>query len=84
LENQYIVRSRHAHAWTLAYIAGKWQAFDPTPSDWESMEEDALPGAFLSDLWSLLSYKILLGCDIYQVAEVWGSHPAGINISSDV
>ncbi|MEG4108260.1 transglutaminase domain-containing protein [Microcoleus sp. S13_C5] len=62
LENQYIVRSRHAHAWTLAYIAGKWQAFDPTPSDWESMEDAAAPrGAFISDLWSLLSYKILLG-----------------------
>ena len=62
LENQYIVRSRHAHAWTLAYIAGKWQAFDATPSDWESMEDAAAPpGAFISDLWSLLSYKILLG-----------------------
>jgi hypothetical protein len=58
LENQYIVRSRHAHAWTLAYVAGKWQAFDTTPSDWTSIEDSAAPQwAFISDLWSLLSFK---------------------------
>jgi protein-glutamine gamma-glutamyltransferase len=64
LENQYIVRSRHAHAWTLAYIEGKWQAFDPTPSDWQSMEDAAAPTAFISDLWSLLIYKFLLGLEL--------------------
>ncbi|MEG4318995.1 MULTISPECIES: transglutaminase-like domain-containing protein [unclassified Microcoleus] len=61
LENQYIVRSRHAHAWTLAYVAGKWQAFDTTPSDWTSIEDSAAPQlAFISDLWSLLSFKTWL------------------------
>ncbi|MFS8118372.1 MAG: transglutaminase-like domain-containing protein [Microcoleus sp.] len=58
LENQYIVRSRHAHAWTLAYVAGKWQSFDTTPSDWTSIENSAAPQwTFISDLWSLLSFK---------------------------
>jgi protein-glutamine gamma-glutamyltransferase len=57
LEKQYIVRSRHAHAWTMVYIDGKWQAFDTTPSDWTSIE-DATAGkwTFISDLWSFLGF----------------------------
>ncbi|BAY08003.1 transglutaminase-like domain-containing protein [Calothrix sp. NIES-2098] len=59
LENQYIVRSRHAHAWTLAYINGKWQAFDTTPADWASIENaNASKLAFISDLWSFFSFKL--------------------------
>ncbi|MDZ8052597.1 MAG: transglutaminase domain-containing protein [Aulosira sp. ZfuVER01] len=59
LENQYIVRSRHAHAWTLAYINGRWQAFDTTPADWTSIENaNASKLAFISDLWSFFSFKL--------------------------
>ncbi len=59
LENQYVVRSRHAHAWTLAYIEGKWQAFDTTPADWASREDAAASQwAWIGDLGSLLSFKI--------------------------
>ncbi|MGK7889489.1 MAG: transglutaminase family protein [Leptolyngbyaceae cyanobacterium] len=39
LENQYIVRSRHAHAWTLAYVNGTWQTIDTTPPTWISQED---------------------------------------------
>ncbi|MGR9012899.1 MAG: transglutaminase-like domain-containing protein [Gammaproteobacteria bacterium] len=35
----YIVRSRHAHAWALAYINGVWRAVDSTPSQWLYMEK---------------------------------------------
>ena len=38
LEQQYIVRSRNAHAWTQVYINGKWQAFDTTPASWIALE----------------------------------------------
>lgn len=38
LENQYIVRSRHAHAWTLAYVDGAWQTLDTTPPTWIAQE----------------------------------------------
>ena len=31
LENRFIVRDRHAHAWTLAYVDGIWTNFDTTP-----------------------------------------------------
>lgn len=61
LESQYIVRSRHAHAWTLAYLEGKWQAFDTTPPDWISVENKAVSQwGFVSDFWSLLSFKFWL------------------------
>ncbi len=58
LENQYIVRSRHAHAWTMVYLDGKWTAFDTTPGDWTRIEdESASKLAFISDLWSLITFK---------------------------
>jgi len=53
LEKRLVVRSRDAHAWTVAYVDGAWQNFDTTPPVW--MEEDganASSFAPLSDLWS--------------------------------
>jgi len=36
----FTVRGRHAHAWALAFIDGRWIAVDPTPSEWLQMEAD--------------------------------------------
>jgi hypothetical protein len=59
LENQYIVRSRHAHAWTMVYLNGKWQALDTTPADWTNIEDaTASKLSLITDLWSLLSFKL--------------------------
>jgi len=59
LENQYIVRSRHAHAWTMVYLNGKWQVLDTTPADWANIEDAAASKlSVITDLWSLLSFKI--------------------------
>lgn len=59
LEKQYIIRNRHAHAWTMVYLNGKWQAFDTTPADWTRIEDaTASRLSFISDLWSFLSFKI--------------------------
>jgi protein-glutamine gamma-glutamyltransferase len=59
LEKQYIVRSRHAHAWTMAYVNGTWQSLDTTPSDWTAQEETAAsPLQTISDLWAFLSFKL--------------------------
>jgi protein-glutamine gamma-glutamyltransferase len=58
LENVYIARQRHAHAWTLAYIDGHWIEFDTTPATWVELEEEM--AAFLQpiyDLWSWLVYQ---------------------------
>lgn len=37
--SKYLVRSRHAHAWALAWIDGKWEVMDNTPGSW--FEEEA-------------------------------------------
>ena len=34
----FIVRQRHAHAWTLAFINGRWIDFDTTPPAWDEEE----------------------------------------------
>lgn len=62
LEQQFVVRSRHAHAWVIAYTNGNWQSFDTTPPDW-SAQEDATASPFqtISDLWSFLSFQASRG-----------------------
>ncbi|MEL6259868.1 MAG: transglutaminase domain-containing protein [Cyanobacteria bacterium J06626_6] len=63
LEQQYIVRSRDAHAWTLVYLEGKWQTLDTTPPDWTEKER-ALASSWqrVSDVVAFarfqLSYRI--------------------------
>ncbi|PZO56935.1 MAG: hypothetical protein DCF15_07905 [Phormidesmis priestleyi] len=58
LERQYIVRSRDAHAWTLVYFNGAWQAVDTTPPDWRSQEkEQASSWQIFSDFAAFLSFQ---------------------------
>ncbi len=60
----YLVRSRHAHAWTKYYLNGKWHNIDTTPSTWAPME--AADKTFLEpfiDFFSWARYK-LTGSDI--------------------
>lgn len=62
MEQQYIVRSRHAHAWTMAYINRVWQAIDTTPADWTAQENaKASPLQVLSDLWSFAILQLSTG-----------------------
>ena len=39
----FIVRKRHAHAWTLAYIDGRWMELDYTPAIWAELEAESAP-----------------------------------------
>jgi hypothetical protein len=39
-QNLYLVRRRHAHAWAIAYLHGRWQTVDSTPSEWLEMENE--------------------------------------------
>jgi hypothetical protein len=51
-ENQAIVRTRHAHAWTLAWIDGKWMDADFTPSVWSDSEGEKMSQWHqITDLW---------------------------------
>lgn len=43
LEEAYVVRARHAHAWSRAYIDGRWVDVDTTPPSWTEEEERAIP-----------------------------------------
>ncbi|WP_310487373.1 transglutaminase domain-containing protein [Chamaesiphon sp. VAR_69_metabat_338] len=83
LEQQFVVRSRHAHAWVMAYTNGNWQSFDTTPPDWAAQEDaTASPFQTISDLWSFLSFQASRGL-AHIVAEkttilVWAIPVGGV------
>lgn len=57
LEGAYLLRQRHAHAWTLVWVDGAWLEFDTTPASWSAVEEGrAKRFEWLSDLagWARL------------------------------
>jgi len=65
LEGQYLVRSRDAHAWTLAYIENNWQIVDNTPPDWAAQEraQESVLGTFfrsISDFFSFIGFQVSL------------------------
>jgi hypothetical protein len=60
LEQRYVIRKRHAHAWALAYINGHWQNVDTTPAVWVRADaEHASPFIGLYDAlsWLWLQFK---------------------------
>ncbi|SKB11087.1 Transglutaminase domain-containing protein [Planktothrix sp. PCC 11201] len=61
LENQFIVRGRDSHAWTLVYLDGVWQNFDTTPAGWSAFEDAAAPPwELITDIWSFLGFQLTL------------------------
>ena len=54
LEGAYVVRARHAHAWTRAWADGRWVDLDTTPAVWSVEEADEAP--FWQGLADLLRY----------------------------
>jgi protein-glutamine gamma-glutamyltransferase len=59
LEDQYIVRSRDAHAWVMAYVNGTWQSVDTTPPSWGAQEDAAAsPLQAIADWWAFVSFKL--------------------------
>lgn len=54
LENRFVVRSRHAHAWALVHVDGVWQDFDTTPEVWITQEAES--ASFLEPLYDLLAW----------------------------
>jgi hypothetical protein len=43
LEGAWLVRARHAHAWTRAYVGGRWVDADLTPPSWVESEAELAP-----------------------------------------
>ncbi len=59
LEDAYIVRVRHAHAWARAHVDGRWVDLDTTPATWAAIEgESASWWSPLADLWSWLRFRL--------------------------
>ncbi|MDH3348573.1 MAG: transglutaminase-like domain-containing protein [Desulfobulbaceae bacterium] len=59
LEDCYLVRSRHAHAWGMVYINNHWQEIDTTPPNWLTLEtEQSSPFRPISDFLSWCRYQI--------------------------
>jgi hypothetical protein len=65
LEGAWVVRARHAHAWTRAYIGGRWVDVDLTPPSWPEAE------AGLAPVWEKLA-------DLLRWAAFrWATRPDG-------
>jgi hypothetical protein len=59
LEDAYVVRVRHAHAWAQAYVDGRWVDIDTTPATWAAIEDQAASAwASLADLWSWARFRL--------------------------
>ena len=59
LEEAWISRDSHAHAWVLAWIDGAWRNFDPTPPDWGALEAADRPWTLgASDFVAWLRLKL--------------------------
>lgn len=43
LEDAWVVRTRHAHAWSRAWVDGRWQDLDTTPPSWGVEEANEAP-----------------------------------------
>lgn len=53
----YLVRQRHAHAWAIAYINGRWRDVDSTPAQWLALENAEQPWfSGVQDFFSNLSF----------------------------
>jgi transglutaminase-like putative cysteine protease len=61
LDHLYVVRKRHAHAWTEAYVDRTWVTVDTTPAVWAAAEAERASGPYtwvydrISWLWAQFS-----------------------------
>jgi protein-glutamine gamma-glutamyltransferase len=61
LDQLYVVRKRHAHAWSEAYVDGVWVTVDTTPAIWAAAEAEQASGPYtwaydrISWLWARFS-----------------------------
>ena len=58
--NKYIIRERHAHAWTLVWRQEKgcWEEFDTTPASWDGADNmNASSWEAISDFFSNVAFQ---------------------------
>ncbi len=54
IEDAWVAREYHAHAWALAYIDGRWTNVDNTPPIW--LDEDKTEDDIFLSIYNLLSW----------------------------
>ena len=55
---EWLVRGRHAHAWSIAYVNGAWRDVDNTPSEWSAIEDARAPWwEKVTDAWSRAGFE---------------------------
>ncbi len=54
LEGAWVIRTRHAHAWSRAWVDGRWMDLDTTPPSWG--EEEASDAPYWQGLADLFRY----------------------------
>lgn len=57
LEGAYVARARHAHAWTRAWVDGRWIDVDTTPPVWVEEERGSAGWQVVSDGWEWLTFQ---------------------------
>ena len=68
--NVFVVRKRHAHAWTLAYLNGHWTELDYTPSTWAALEAEAAP-------WWQSGYDVISNV-VFALNQWWLAKPRSL------
>jgi hypothetical protein len=59
IERAWIARERHSHAWSRAWVGGRWIDVDATPPSWFELESDERPAwSALADAWSWMRFRL--------------------------
>lgn len=71
LEGAYVVRARHAHAWTRAWVGDRWVDVDTTPPIWFAEEARLAPAwQKIADLYRWASYRWAQRAG-FEASEAW-------------
>ena len=71
LEKMILVRQRHAHAWAMAYVAGRWLDIDTTPPDWSAIETARVSRLVrISDFFSFLGFRFSMWRQRVKLEEI--------------
>ncbi|MBC7802585.1 MAG: transglutaminase domain-containing protein [Candidatus Parcubacteria bacterium] len=71
LEDAFVVRSRHAHAWTRAWIGDRWVDLDATPPAWFTEESREAPfWQGLADLARWASFRWFMRAE-FKAGDAW-------------
>lgn len=75
LERAWLVRQRHAHAWTQVFVDGAWVDLDTTPASWAQAEDAEAPAwqpAADVASWLKQSLRRALREDVVRRGAMWG------------